>query len=93
MSEQQGIKRQRKTRKGVVVSNKMNKTVVVRVTRTIRHERYGKVMSTSKKYYAHDEEMRAKEGDIVEIVETRPLSKLKCWRVVSVAPSQPAQAL
>ncbi len=88
MSEQQSntIRGQRKTEKGVVVSNKMDKTVVVRVTRTIHHKQYGKVMTTSKKYYAHDEDGKAKEGDNVEIIETRPLSKLKRWRVVSVTP-------
>ena len=78
------VKKQRKTRKGLVVSNKMNKTVVVKVTRRIRHEQYGKVMTTSKKYYVHDEAEQAKEGDIVEIIETRPISKLKRWAIVSV---------
>ena len=78
------LKSHRKTRKGVVVSNKMNKTLVVKVTRRIRHEQYGKVMITSKKYYAHDETEQAKEGDHVEIIETRPISKLKRWRLVTV---------
>ncbi len=74
----------RKTRKGVVVSNKMQKTVVVRVERTIRHPEYDKVVTRSKKYYAHDESNTAKEGDVVSIMETRPMSKLKRWRVVEV---------
>lgn len=83
--EQQELKRaSRKTKKGVVVSNKMQKTVVVRVDRTVRHPRYDKVMTRSKKYYAHDESCAAKEGDVVTIMETRPLSKLKRWRVVDV---------
>lgn len=74
----------RKTRKGVVVSNKMQKTVVVRVERTIRHPRYDKIITRSKKYYAHDESNSAREGDVVSIMETRPMSKLKRWRVVEV---------
>ncbi len=74
----------RKSRKGIVVSNKMQKTVVVRVERTIRHPRYDKVITRSKKYYAHDESNTAKEGDVVHIMETRPMSKLKRWRVVEV---------
>lgn len=81
-------RQQRQTRKGVVVSNKMNKTVVVRVTRTLRHPQYGKVITTSKRYYAHDEENKAKVGDTVVIRETRPLSKLKCWCVVDIAAAE-----
>ena len=73
----------RKVRKGVVVSTKMEKTVTVRVERTMRHPQYGKVIRLSKKYYAHDEEPGTlKEGDTVTIVETRPISKLKKWRVL-----------
>lgn len=76
----------RKTRSGVVVSTKMTNTVTVRVERTIRHPQYGKVMRLSKKYYAHDDQPGTlKEGDIVTIVETRPMSKLKRWRVVRSA--------
>jgi small subunit ribosomal protein S17 len=74
----------RKSRKGVVVSNKMQKTVVVSVERTVRHPRYDKVITRSKKYYAHDESNTAREGDVVSIMETRPMSKLKRWRVVEV---------
>ncbi|MGR3951428.1 MAG: 30S ribosomal protein S17 [Chlamydia sp.] len=73
----------RKVRKGVVVSNKMNKTVVVRVSRTIRHPQYEKVFVSSAKCYAHDESGTLQIGDEVVIMETRPLSKLKRWRVVS----------
>jgi len=72
----------RKLRKGVVVSNKMQKTVVVKVDRTMRHPVYGKVITLSKKYYAHNEDQLLKVGDEVQIMETRPLSKLKRWRVV-----------
>ena len=85
--EQKGVnltRSGRKTRKGVVVSNKMQKTVVVKVERTIRHDRYDKVITRSKKYYAHDEANTAREGDVVSIMETRPMSKLKRWRVVEV---------
>lgn len=72
----------RKTLKGVVVSNKMDKTVVVRVDEVIRHPRYQKVVKRFKKYYAHDEAGTCAEGETVTIMETRPYSKLKCWRVV-----------
>lgn len=75
----------RKTEKGVVVSDGMDKTVVVAVTRTERHPRYGKVIKRTKKYYAHDEKQTAKKGDQVTIMETRPLSKTKRWRVVAAA--------
>lgn len=71
----------RKTFVGVVTSNKMNKTVVVKTSRTIRHKRYGKVVKVHRKFYAHDESDNCKIGDQVTIVETRPLSKLKKWRV------------
>jgi small subunit ribosomal protein S17 len=75
----------RKIRNGVVVSNKMQKTVTVRVERTLRHPHFNKVISRAKKYYAHAE--NAQEipvGKKVRIEETRPLSKLKRWRVVEV---------
>lgn len=74
----------RKTREGVVVSNKMQKTVSVKVSRTIRHPEFGKVITQNKKYYAHVEGLDLKVGDRVKIEETRPLSKLKRWRVVGV---------
>jgi small subunit ribosomal protein S17 len=67
---------------GVVVSNKMDKTVTVKVTRTMRHPKYSKVIERSKKYYAHDESNALDVGQKVRLMETRPLSKLKCWRVV-----------
>jgi small subunit ribosomal protein S17 len=74
----------RKERTGVVVSASMQKTIVVRVERKTRHPLYGKEMLQSKKFYAHDEEGKAKVGDRVTIVETRPMSKLKRWRLVEV---------
>lgn len=69
---------------GVVTSTKMNKTIVVRVERAFRHPLYTKVVRESKNYYAHDEENKAKKGDEVKIVETRPLSKLKRWRLLEI---------
>ncbi len=67
---------------GTVVSNKMDKTVVVRVARTYRHPLYGKVVKVHKKYHAHDENNSCREGDEVRILETRPLSKTKRWVVI-----------
>ena len=78
----QEISGNRKTKKGVVVSNKMEKTVVVKVERTIRHPLYDKIVTRAKKYYAHSE-TPLQVGDEVKIIETRPLSKLKRWRVVA----------
>ena len=72
----------RKVKQGVVVSDKMDKTVVVSVERTIRHPKYQKVIVRAKKYYAHDESNTCKVGDKVFIMETRPLSKQKRWRVL-----------
>jgi len=74
----------RKTRVGVVVSDKMDKTVVVAVERRVAHPLYGKQVVRTKKYHAHDEENQAREGDLVRIMETRPLSKTKRWRVVEI---------
>jgi len=74
----------RKTRTGVVVSDKMDKTVVVLIVRKWKHPRYGKMVKSSKKYKAHDEQNQAKKGDEVLITETRPLSKDKRWRLVEV---------
>jgi len=67
---------------GVVVSDKCDKTVTVKVTRRITHERYKKIVSLSKKYAAHDEKNQYKVGDVVKIVECRPISKSKSWEVV-----------
>jgi len=74
----------RKERTGEVVSNKMAKTIVVRVERRFAHPRFRKVVTGYKKFYAHDEKGEAKVGDKVRIEETRPLSKLKRWRLVQV---------
>ena len=74
----------RKARTGVVVSDKMDKTVVVEIERTFRHPFYQKVMRTSKRLKAHDEKNECKTGDLVEIRETRPLSRGKCWIVIKV---------
>jgi small subunit ribosomal protein S17 len=69
---------------GVVTSAKMEKTIIVKVTRMVQHKLYRRVIRVSKKFYAHDEKRTAKPGDTVRIVETRPLSKLKRWRLVEV---------
>ena len=74
----------RKQRTGIVVSDAMNKTVVVEVERRIAHPLYGKIMRRNKKYYVHDEKNEAKKGDHVVISETRPLSKTKRWRMVEI---------
>lgn len=74
----------RKTREGVVVSNKMDKTVTVSIQRKFRHPQLQKVIMSSKKYYAHHELETIPVGARVRIQETRPLSKLKCWRVLEV---------
>src|SRR5437660_10697195 len=73
-----------KSRIGVVVSNKMTKTVVVRVERRMKHGKYGKYMTEKKKYKVHDEKSECKPGDQVRIVETRPMSKEKRWRVAEI---------
>ena len=74
----------RKVRRGVVVSDKMQKTVTVKVERLTLHPMYKKFVKRSKTFFAHDERNEARVGDLVQIVETRPLSKNKCWRVESI---------
>ena len=74
----------RKTRTGQVISSSMNKTIVVRSVTRVPHPKFGKIIKQMKKFYAHDEENKAKPGDTVRIMETRPLSKLKRWRLVEV---------
>lgn len=74
----------RKERVGEVISNKMSKTIIVRVERRFPHPRFKKVVTGYKKFYAHDEKAEAKVGDRVRIEETRPLSKTKRWRLVEV---------
>ena len=84
MSERQPKRGSRKTRVGQVVSDKMNKTVVVAIERRVQHPVYGKVVTRTKRVKAHDEDNAAKSGDTVRIVETRPLSADKRWRVVAI---------
>jgi small subunit ribosomal protein S17 len=74
----------RKVREGVVVSNKMDKTAVVAVIERVRHPRYAKFVQRTKRLYVHDEANDARPGDRVRVMETRPLSKLKRWRIVEV---------
>ena len=76
--------RRKKTMMGVVRSNKMDKTIVVEVSRKIKHPVYGKYVRKNKKYKAHDEKNECNVGDMVRIVENRPLSKEKCWRVQEI---------
>ncbi len=77
----------RKIREGVVVSNKMSKTVVVAVERHSRDSKFKKIVLQVKKFKAHDEKNECKIGDLVQIVETRPISKEKCWRVQKILSS------
>jgi small subunit ribosomal protein S17 len=74
----------RKERVGVVVSNKMDKTIVVAEKRKVKHPIYGKFVNKTTKFYAHDEKNDCNIGDLVKIMETRPLSKSKCWRLVEI---------
>ena len=74
----------RKERIGVVVSNKMDKSIVILVERKVKHPKYGKSVKKSTKFMAHDEKNEANIGDTVRIMETRPLSKNKCWRLVEI---------
>ncbi|MEP3211035.1 MAG: 30S ribosomal protein S17 [Maribacter sp.] len=74
----------RKERIGVVTSNKMEKSIVVAEVKRVKHPMYGKFVLKTKKYVAHDEQNDCKEGDTVKIMETRPLSKTKCWRLVEI---------
>lgn len=74
----------RKERIGIVVSNKMEKSIVVAVKRKVKHPIYGKFVNRTTKFYAHDEENTSHVGDVVRIMETRPLSKTKCWRLVEI---------
>jgi small subunit ribosomal protein S17 len=74
----------RKVRVGTVLSDKMEKTLVVGVERKVAHRLYGKQVVRTKKYFAHDEDGQARQGDVVRIAETRPLSKQKRWRLVEI---------
>lgn len=84
MSEETNQRGQRKERIGEVVSDKMGKTIVVSVEKRFPHPKFKKIVTRFKKFYAHDEKAEAKVGDKVRIQETRPLSKLKRWRLVEV---------
>lgn len=79
--EQRGM---RKVQVGKVVSDKMDKTVVVSIETLVRHPLYGKIIKRTKKFKAHDEENSCRIGDKVRVMETRPLSKEKCWRVIEI---------
>ncbi len=81
MSEERGM---RKTRVGVVVSDKMDKTVVVEIRNRVKHPIYGKIMNRNKKFKVHDENNECGIGDTVRVMETRPLSKDKRWRLVEI---------
>jgi small subunit ribosomal protein S17 len=81
MSEERNL---RKTRVGVVISNKMEKTITVTVERKVKHPIYGKFVKKTTKFHAHDEKNECSIGDTVKIMETRPLSKTKRWRLVEV---------
>jgi small subunit ribosomal protein S17 len=74
----------RRTIQGVVTSDKMQKSITVTVERKVKHPKYGKFVKKSRKYHAHDESNDAKVGDLVRIMETRPLSKLKRWRLLDI---------
>lgn len=74
----------RKERQGVVVSNKMDKSIIVAVHRRVRHPKYGKFLNRTTRFCVHDEKNVCSVGDIVRIMETRPLSKTKCWRLVEI---------
>ena len=84
VAEMPDLRNARKLREGVVMSDKMNKTRVVKISWHSRHTRYQKVMRRSSQLYAHDEKNDSHIGDRVEVMETRPLSKLKRWRLISV---------
>ena len=84
MSDIENTRGNRKERIGVVVSDVQDKTIVVRVDRRTPHPLYKKIVKVRKKFTAHDEKNEAKKGDTVRIVETRPLSKNKCWRLVEI---------
>ncbi|HMU69652.1 MAG TPA: 30S ribosomal protein S17 [Chitinophagales bacterium] len=81
---EQSTRKLRRTIIGVVTSDKMDKSITVTVERKVMHPKYGKFLKKSKKYHAHDEANDAKSGDLVKIMETRPLSKFKRWRLVDI---------
>ena len=82
--EEKLVRNLRKEKIGVVVSDKMDKSIVVAVARKVKHPIYGKFVNKTTKFHAHDEDNTCNEGDTVKIMETRPLSKTKCWRLVEI---------
>jgi len=84
MSTETLTRQLRKERIGIVTSNKMDKSIVVSVERKEKHPFYGKFLTKTKKFVAHDEEQTCNIGDTVRIMETRPISKRKCWRLIEV---------
>ncbi len=82
--EEKNVRNLRKERIGIVVSDKMDKSIVVAEKRKVKHPIYGKFVNKTTKFHAHDEKNDCNVGDTVRIMETRPLSKTKCWRVVEV---------
>jgi len=82
------VEGRRKVLLGEVISNRMHKTITVQVERRVRHPMYERVVKRSKKFHAHDEHNQCQIGDIVRIIETRPLSKTKCWRLLEVVRRQ-----
>jgi small subunit ribosomal protein S17 len=82
--EENQVRNLRKEKVGVVVSDKMDKSIVVAVKRKVKHPIYGKFVNKTTKFHAHDESNTCNEGDTVRIMETRPLSKTKCWRLVEI---------
>lgn len=82
------VRNARKTKIGIVTSDKMDKTIVVNVERLVKHKLYKKYVSRRSKFKAHDEKNECKIGDRVKIMETRPLSKEKCWRLVEILESK-----
>ncbi len=88
-SEETTSRKLRKVRQGIVVSDKMDKSIVVQVERTVRHPLYKKVIKRSKNYMAHDSDNTGKVGDLVRIMECRPMSRRKRWRLVDVVTPAP----
>lgn len=82
--EKKATRNQRKVRMGTVVSDKMNKSILVAIERRVVHPIYKKYIKRTTKLMAHDEKQEAKTGDVVRIMETRPLSKRKCWRLIEI---------
>ena len=82
--EEKKVRNLRKERIGIVVSDKMDKSIIVAVARKVKHPIYGKFVNKTTKFHAHDEDNTCNAGDTVKIMETRPLSKSKCWRLVEI---------